>query len=230
MKADGPRDRRTAGEGEDWATWVSFPEEGMQRASHVLAADASFGDDGGLWLVDPVDADDLDEWLADRGRVAGVVVLFERHARDADAIAQRHDVAVHLPAQLRGVADRFSVPVETFADELDETGYHVHPVVDRDLWNEAALYDPDRGTLVVPETVGTASYFRAGDERLGVHPALRAFPPRAALRDLAPERVLCGHGDPVPDDAADDLADALANARRRLPRAWAGAVRRALPI
>src|SRR6056297_397306 len=101
-------------EGEDTAGvgWIAFPEEGMQRASHALAVD------GEVWLVDPVDAEGLDDLAAEFGDVAGVVVLLDRHKRDAAAIASRHDVAVHLPEFMSGIADEFDAPVELFGREL----------------------------------------------------------------------------------------------------------------
>jgi hypothetical protein len=81
---------------------------------------------------------------------------------------------------------------------------------------------------VVPEAVGTAPYYLSGDERLGVHPMVRLTPPRRALEGLRPERVLSGHGAPVLSDAATALREALANARRGIPGAYAGALRRLL--
>lgn len=230
MKAEGATTLRTAAEGSDWATWISYPEEAMARASHVLAGDGELGEDASCWLIDPVDASDLDEWLADRGEVAGVVVLLDRHTRDADAIARRHDVAVHVPTQLADVADEFTARVVTFDGELADTGYRTLPVVDRRVWHEVALSHPDRGTLVVPEAVGTAEFFRTDDERLGVHPALRLRPPRRALGGLAPDRICCGHGEPVEDGATAALHDALAGARRSAPRLYAGTLRSMLPV
>jgi hypothetical protein len=83
---------------------------------------------------------------------------------------------------------------------------------------------------VVPEAVGTAEYFLASGERLGVHPMLRGLPPRSALGGLRPERVLTGHGGGVSTDGADALADALSGSRRRMPGLYAKTVRGMLPI
>jgi hypothetical protein len=95
-------------------------------------------------------------------------------------------------------------------------------------WQEVGFYQESSGTLVVPEAVGTASYFCAPGERLGVHPMLRPFPPRRALRRFEPDRVLVGHGAGVTDDAATALHDALANARSNLPGAYRRALERML--
>ena len=229
MKGEGPTTLQSVGRGEDWATWISYPAEGMERASHVLAS-APFEEDPDCWLVDPVDAENLDDWLDDLGDVAGVVVLFNRHARDADAIAERHDVAVHVPAQLAGIAEDVDAPVEPFEGTLGNTGFRELPIVQRRVWRESGLYDPDRATLVVPEAVGTALYFRTRGECLGVHPLVRFRPPRDALGDVEPDRVLCGHGEPVVDDATDALQAALRDARRGLPALYATNLRRALPV
>lgn len=230
MKREGATALRPVAEGDDWATWIGSPGEGMARASHALAAGEALGDDEGCWLVDPLDADGLPAWLEELGGVAGVVVLLDRHTRDADVLASRYDVPVHVPEELSDLAEELDAPVETFDRELPETGYRRVPVVQRRFWTEAALYHPDRRTLVVPEAVGTPWYFRTSEERLGVHPALRLFPPRGALGDLRPDRILCGHGEPVVDDAAAALDDALTGARRRTPRLYAKTLRGFLPL
>lgn len=225
MKGQGPTSLEPLGEGDGWATWQAYPEESMARASHAIR-----GDDG-WWLVDPVDADDLDDWLDDRGEVAGVVLLLDRHVRDAEAVAERHGVDVHAPDVVaRGVADDLDGPVERVGARLGDTGFEPRTVVDRRVWRESALVGPDGDVLVVPEAVGTAALFRTGDERVGVHPALRPRPPRRSLGDLAPEHLLVGHGEPVTDDAAGALSEALAGARRRMPRLYAEALRAALPV
>ena len=72
--------------------------------------------------------------------------------------------------------------------------------------------------LVVPEAVGTASYFAVGGSPLGLHPFLRPRPPRG-LAELAPRHVLPGHGPALHDDAAPALREALARGRRDIPRA-----------
>lgn len=183
--------------------WIAHPEEGMQRASHALATDE------GVWVVDPVDGEGVDDLLAGLGEVAGVAVLLDRHARDAGAIARRHDVPVSTPAWV-------DVDVDAPTATLDEGpgGYELLTVQERFYWNEAALWDGE--TLLVPETVGTVDYYCAPGERLGVHPLRRLFPPHH-LRAYDPERVLVGHGAGVHADAAAVLDDAIRNARRRTP-------------
>lgn len=216
-----------------WAGGVSWAVAGdsLHRTSHALAVGGSAGDvgadespepadDADVWLVDPVDAAGLDDLLADYGTVEGVVLLLDRHHRDTAALARRHDVAVHLPPVLAGEADEVDWETETFAGELDVTGYHQVTVVDNRLWHEAALYAPDLGTLVVPEAVGTAPLFVTGDDPLGVHPGLRLFPPRRALGDYEPDRVLVGHGAGVFDDAGAALRRALRDSRRTAPRLY----------
>jgi len=194
-------------------TWIAHPEEGMERASHALDTDE------GIWLVDPVDTEGLDARLADRGGVAGVVVLLDRHARDAAELARRHDVPVTRPP---GVERDFDAPTEDVTGGLPGTGFEFLAVIDWPGWHEVALWDG--GTLVVPEALGTNAFSRAGGERLGLNPVARIAPPKH-LADLEPDRLLVGHGRPVLDDAPAAIRDALANARRRLPRAWLGALR-----
>jgi len=200
------------------ASWIAYPDEAMQRASHVL--------DGpeGQWIVDPVDAEGLDEWLAERGDVRGVVLLLDRHKRDAAAIADRHGVSVSVPEFMEGVRHELQGPVETIGRDLPDSDYGVHELIDNPFWKEAVLYSEETGTLVVPEAVGTADFFRASGERLGVSLPLRLKPPRKLGR-LKPERILVGHGPGIFEDADETLEDALSGARRRAPRVYADAAR-----
>lgn len=190
--------------------WLAHPEETMQRASHALEVD------GEVWVVDPVDAPELDDLLAEFGDVAGVVVLLNRHYRDADEIARRHDVSVYVPSWFDRVQE-MRAPLERFDGTLPGTDYRLIKVADSFGWEEAALYDDESGTLLVPEAVGSASYFTTESEQLGVHPMMRAVPPKA-LRGLRPERLFVGHGPGVSEDAAAVLTDALRGSRRRTPK------------
>lgn len=204
--------------------WIAHPEETMERASHAVVAD------GEVWVLDPVDAAGLDDLLAEFGPVAGVVVMLDRHKRDAAAVANRHDVPVYLPTWFDGVADGLEAPIVRFSETLAGTGFEAHVLKDSRFWQEVCLYDRERGTLVVPESVGTASYFRAGNEPLGVHPMRRLFPPTAELGSFTPDRILVGHGRGVLEDASRTLSRTLSTSRRGLPRAYAGACRQLLPF
>lgn len=201
----------------DWPgglTWLAHPDEAMQRASHALATD------DGVWLVDPIEAPGIHDAVEALGPVAGVVVLLDRHRRDAAAFAERAGVAVHLPDPVDRGVDGLDAPTEPFAGELADTGFRARTVIDNRVWREAALVGDDGATALVPEALGTARFFRAPGERVGVHPVLRPVPPRGPLGDLDPERLLVGHGPPVLDDAGTAVRDALAGARRRAPRAY----------
>jgi hypothetical protein len=204
--------------------WLAHPEEKMQRASHALERD------GEVWVFDPVDANGIDELLAEFGEVTGVVVMLDRHTRDAADLANRHDIPVYLPAFFSGVSEEIDAPVVRFGDELADTGWKARTVVNSRFWQEVALYDPDGRTLVVPESLGTTSYFLAGRERLGVHPMRRAIPPQGPLGNLAPDRVLVGHGPGVMSGATSALETALSGSRKRAPILYAKAGRELLPF
>jgi hypothetical protein len=218
MKASGRADPDVIDDFDGGVSWIAYPEEAMQRASHALVD----GED--VWVVDPVDFDGLDELLDDHGTVRGVVLLLDRHMRDADEVARRHEVPVYVPDWMDGVESDLSAPVERLHRDLPDSEYGVHRVVDNALWQEAALYGEDSRTLVVAESVGTADFFLAGDERLGVHPARRLTPPNR-LERLSPDRLLVGHGAGVFDGASEALADALDGSRRRAPWLYAKAAR-----
>ena len=203
--------------------WIAYPDERMQRASHALAVD------GDVYAIDPVDAEGIDDLFAEFGDVAGVVILLDRHKRDAAAIATRHDVPVYVPHFMSDIASDIPAPVESFHRELADTGYAAHAVVDNVAWSEAALYGEDTGVLVVPEAVGTAEYFLTGHERLGVHPALRLVPPKKLGR-LKPSRILVGHGEGIHDDAATALQDAISGSRGRTPSLYFNIFKQSLPM
>jgi len=193
--------------------WVAHPEETMQRASHALATDE------GVWVVDPVDAEGIDDLIAEFGDVRGVVVLSNHHLRDAPAVAARHDVPVYLPTRMTGVAERVAGPVGRIENGATLGDYELVEVAHSggDFWQEWALSDGE--TLVCSESVGGAPYFTVDDERLGVMPMRRLSPPRDALADLEPERVFSGHGAGVQTEATPALDEALRTSRRRFPRA-----------
>lgn len=191
--------------------WIAHPEETMQRASHAITV----GDD--VWVIDPVDAEGLDDLLAEYGNVAGVIVLLDRHLRDAAAIANRHDVPVWVPEFFDRVERDIDAPTRQFRDELEESGLVAHELVDNRLWQEAILFDERDETLVVPEAVGSTEYFTTGGRPLGVHPMLRFRPP-TKLGRFDPERILVGHGVGVHENATATLDDALDGARGRTPR------------
>lgn len=188
--------------------WIAHPEETMQRASHILATDEN------VWIVDPVDAPGIDDLVSEYGEVAGVVVTMNRHRRDAAAIANRHDVPVYLPAWVTVDID---APTRKFGEGLADTNFRTVKVLDVPGWKEAALYDESTGTLVVGEALGTVSYFLTQKERLGVHPMLRLFPPRA-FEGLKPRRIVVGHGPGIFNDASGALRDAIEHSRARTPR------------
>lgn len=188
--------------------WIAHPEEAMQRASHVLDTDA------GVYVVDPVDAEGVDDLFEEFGHVAGVVVLMDRHSRDAAAVAARHDVPVYVPSFVDPGIETATQPI---TGSLPDSEYDIVRTVDWPGWDEAALYDGE--TLVVGDVVGTTDYFMTSAERVGVHPLLRISPPKR-LRDVQPDRILTGHGEGVHTDASDALENALDGARRRAPRVW----------
>ncbi|SEV91962.1 hypothetical protein [Halobacterium jilantaiense] len=194
--------------------WIAYPEEGMQRASHAVAVPSEDGDEDDVWVVDPVDGEGVDDLLDDLGDVRGVVVLMDRHARDAKAVADRHDVPVFVPSFVDPGMD---APTQPLGDTLPGSDFRVVRTVDWPIWDEAALYDGE--TLVVGDLVGTVDYFRTDRERVGVHPMLRVSPPDA-LRQFTPDRILSGHGEGIMTDATRKLEAATDGTRRRAPKLW----------
>jgi hypothetical protein len=203
---------RTLHEFDGGVSWVAHPDEGGLRASHALR-----GADG-VWVLDPLDAPNVDELLADLGEVAGVAVLSSWHAREAGRVADRHDVAVHIPEWMSRVEARVDAPIERYALAPGASDFRTIPCRPFPLWDEAFLYDEATATLVVPDSMATTDLARLDGERLGLQWFRRPQPPEQ-LRGLEPERILVGHGDPITEDAPAALETALDGARRQFPRA-----------
>lgn len=219
MKGSGEADLTVVDRFDGGAGWIAYPDEEMQRASHVVASD------GELWVFDPVDAAGVDDLLEEFDQdVGGVVVGLDRHSRDAAAIATRHDVPVYLPAWMNDVAGDLDAPVEWFDDELG--GFAVEGIVNNTFWQEAVFFDGE--TLVVPEALGTVEFFRSPGEEVGVHPMLRLLPPES-LREYDPDRLLVGHGRGVFEDVRWAIQDAVDGSRARAPSLYLRSLKSMLP-
>ena len=183
--------------------WLA-PQPGfMQRASHAVASH------GRVWVIDPVADESALARARELGEPAGVVQLLDRHGRDCRAVAGQLGVP------------HYEVPEQPPAGAR----FEVLPLLRRRWWHEVALWYPEQRTLVCADAVGTARYYRAAGERLGVSPLLRLTPPRRLLA-VEPDHVLVGHGEGIHEDAAAALREAVTRARRRTP-SWACAGLRA---
>ncbi len=180
---------------EEWGFgWIAPEPAFMQRCSHALA------DGGKVWLIDAVDGDGVEERVRGLGEPAGVIQLLDRHRRDCASLARRLEVPLHVtPFAL--------VPGAPFQPLR---------IVRTRLWTEIALWWRERRVLVCGDALGTAPYYLAPRERLGVHPLLRLLPPQR-LGGLEPVRILVGHGEGVHQRAGDALDEALATSGRRIP-------------
>lgn len=176
--------------------WIAPEPRFMQRTSHAVAVN------GRVWVIDPVDDDEALERARSLGEPAGVLQLLDRHGRDCERVADRFGVT------------HYAVP------DVAPAGapFEVIPVLRRKRWHEVALWFPELRTLVCADALGTAPYYRAPGERIGVSPLLRLTPPRTLLA-VEPAHVLVGHGAGVHHDAASAVREAVAKARRRTP-AW----------
>lgn len=179
--------------------WIAAEPAYMLRASHAVRSG------NGVWLVEPVDGELVEESVRALGKPAGVVQLLDRHERDGPALAERLGVPLHR------------VPF----GGVPQAPFEVVPVLRAPGWKEVALWFRDERTLICADALGTAPYYLAAGERLAVHPLLRLRPP-AALRDLAgrvtARHVLCGHGEGIHgEDASLALREAVTTAQRRIP-------------
>lgn len=180
--------------------WI-HPDPGwMERAGHAVRSG------GGVWIIDPIAGDGVDERIPALGEPAGVVRLLDRHPRDCAAFARRFGVPLHREP-FGGVAG---------------APFKVISVRRRPGWQEIALWFPAERTLVCADALANAPGYRAPGERVGVHPLMRARPPRR-LAGYAAEHVLLGHGPGLHGpDAAADVRRAMDTAWRQTPF-WAAA-------
>lgn len=220
-------DYRTIDRFADGFGWFAYPRESGRRASHAIRNAADDEEDGSVWLFDPLWAPGVTDEIDALGPVAGVAVLFDWHARDADRFARHYDVPVTVPDWLERVEPRVDAPVRRIGagEELGDSGFRVRRHVPYPGWREAVAHRDADGTLYVPETVSSAPSYTVGGEELGIELSQRLVPPRNLLGHFEPARVLVGHGEGVLDDAdgegtaARALEYALAGSRRRFPRA-----------
>jgi hypothetical protein len=198
---------------DDWEhgiSWYAHPEEKGTRTSHAIALD------DGVWLLDPLDAPDVDAAFEPLGTVEGVVVCSSYHARDAQIFAERHDVPLYVPEWVSPEIDS-AVTVERFCDRLAGR-VRVFECTPFPGWAEALLYDTDEKTLYVPDSLGTGPAYTPAPERIGLPPFRRFGPPRFLLDETDPDRILCGHGAGVFTDPVEALETSFDGAVRRLPR------------
>ena len=172
-------------------TWVM--DEALTRSSHALAHD------GKVWLIDPVADDEALERAAALGEIVGVLQLFVAHERDGKALAER-----------------FGVPFQSLPEYVRDSPFSVISL-DKLVWKERALWWPEPKALIVPESIGTGTFYAVGDGPAGVHLMRRLLPP-GELRAFLPEHLLVGHGAPIHGgEAAAALLDALNRSRRDIP-------------
>lgn len=180
--------------------WIHPDPDWMERAGHAVLSG------GGVWVIDPVDGEGVEERIRALGEPAGVVRLLDRHPRDCKAFAQRLGVPLHREP-LDGVA---GAPFE------------VVPVLNIRGWHEVALWFPLERTLVCADALAGAPGYRAPGERVGVHPFLRIRPPRR-LTEYPAEHLLLGHGPGLHGpQAAPAVRRAMDSAWRQAPF-WAAA-------
>lgn len=206
---------RIVAESDRFVSWLAHPDERGKRASHALRTDE------GVWLVDPLDAPNVDDAIDGLGDVAGIAVLSAYHARDAGVLARRYDVAVHVPEWMNRVEERVDGPVERYTDAPGgpDAGFRTYSCRPFPGWQEVFLYHEPSRTLFSPDSLGTCEQNCIGEERLGLVTVRRLQPPDQ-LRGLEPDRVLVGHGEPVTADATAALETALDGGPRTFPKAF----------
>ena len=197
---------------DDWGDgfgWVGSPEENMRRTSHAFR-------DSGVYLVDPVDAENLGQRLDGFGEVEGIILLFARHVRDSEKLAERYDCPVYVPEWFERELD---AEVEKVSGSIPGTDWEIHTVVDSRFSKEAALYHRETRTLIVADSLGTAKHLRGRGEKLGMSPLYRLNPPQRLL-DFEPDRIFCGHGKGITENTTETMKHTLRNGRKKTLSAY----------
>lgn len=175
--------------------WIHPEPAWMLRAGHAVLSG------GRVWVIDPPAGDGVLERIVGLGVPGGVVQLLDRHNRDCADVAHRLGVP-HYKLPFNGVAD---------------APFQVLPILRIPGWHEVALWFAEEKTLVCADVLAAAPGYTARRERVGVHPMLRALPPKK-LGELDVELLLMGHGEGVAGpEARPAIAEALRTARRNLP-------------
>lgn len=195
-----PRELLHLDESDLGISWVL--DEPMQRACHAIVADSK------VWLIDPVEVDDVVDRAAALAEPAAVLQLLDRHNRDCAAVAKRLGI------------EHLRVP-----DEVPGSPFEAIAALRVPAWKETALWWPAERMLVVAEIVGTNPITDPVGAGVGMHPFLRVLPPQS-IRGRQPEHLLTGHGPPVHGpDAAVGLERAYERSRRDIPRAVVASLR-----
>ena len=184
-------------------SWT-IDDEPMERGSHALFAE------GKVWLVDPVADDEALAAAEAHGEPAAVLQLLDRHPRDCEELAER-----------------YGVPHLRLPEEVPDSPFEMHRMVWVKPWREVALWWPEREILLVPEAIGTASYFAVG-RPAGIHQFLRLKPP-GKLNEFSPQHLLCGHGPPLHENAASALREAVEKSRAEIPKAAVAGIKAFMP-
>jgi hypothetical protein len=172
--------------------------------------------DDGVFLVDPVDAENLDEKIGEFGEVEGIVILFERHERDSERLAERYDCPVYVPEWFERELD---TEVEKISGNVPGTDWELHTVIDSKVSKEAALYHRETRSLIVADSLGTAKHLRGRNEKLGMSPLYRFNPPKKLL-EFEPERIFCGHGKGIAENANRLIEETISKGRRKALSAY----------
>ncbi|MFO7794245.1 MAG: hypothetical protein R6V35_04705 [Candidatus Nanohaloarchaea archaeon] len=214
MKVEEKVDAEFIDEWENGFGWIARPEEDMVRTSHAF-------EDNGVFLVDPLDAENLDEKLEDYGEVKGIIVLFDRHQRDSEQLAEKYGCPIYVPEWLEPEIKLDAEPIE---NKIPGTSWELIETVNTLTGREAGLYNKQTGTIIVADALGTVDFFKGRNEKLGLNPLYRLNPPKNLLNyDI--DRIFCGHGIGIQENTKKTLKNTLDKARRKAPSAYFNAVK-----
>jgi len=104
-------------------------------------------------------------------------------------------------------SENIDVDAEATGSVISGTVFAVHQLRMDDGREEGVLWNAERKTLLVPETLGTLPPFRDDGDALGIHPAVEELPQELAEWDT--DHILVGHGTNIHAGAKAALTAAL---------------------
>jgi hypothetical protein len=143
----------------DGLGWFAHSGEEGKRASHAFV-----GDDGGVWVFDPLDppvsTGYSGPWVRSPASSSSRTTTSATPAISPTATACRSTFPSGFPGREGG----YGGGTEPVTDEIGTSGFTVRRCAPLPGWSEALAYRATDGTLYMPDVLGTAPLFTVGDE------------------------------------------------------------------
>jgi hypothetical protein len=131
-------------------------------------------------------------------------------------LSEKYSCPIFVPEWFERSLD---AEVKEISGKVPGTGWEIHQVVDSITGKETALYNRESKSLIVADALGTTNHMRGRGEKLGMNPLYRLNPP-VKLLEFEPERIFCGHGEGIQENASEIMKETLKQGRSKAPSAF----------